>query len=153
VKIRSVLACETRRGICSLCYGRDLRAATWSTSARRSGDRGAVDRRARHPADDAYVPHRWRRSDPHRAVALEARNEGTVKLNSVQLVKKKDHWVVMNRQGELVLVDDIGRERERYGLQYGARLMVADGTRSRRASCSPSGIRSRCRSSPRSPAT
>ncbi|HET7505619.1 MAG TPA: DNA-directed RNA polymerase subunit beta', partial [Kofleriaceae bacterium] len=61
--------------------------------------------------------------------SLEARNEGTVKLNSVQLVKKKDHWVVMNRQGELVLVDDIGRERERYGLQYGARLMVPDGAR------------------------
>src|SRR3954469_22518025 len=61
--------------------------------------------------------------------ALEARNEGTVKLNTVQLVKKKDHWVVMNRQGEMVLVDEIGRERERYGLQYGARLMVEEGTR------------------------
>ena len=85
--------------------------------------------------------------------ALEARNEGTVRLNTVQLVKKKDHWVVMNRQGELVLVDEIGRERERYGLQYGARLMVEDGRASRRASCSPSGTRSRCRSSPRSPAT
>jgi DNA-directed RNA polymerase subunit beta' len=35
----------------------------------------------------------------------------------------------MNRLGELVLVDDIGRERERYGLQYGARLMVPDGAR------------------------
>src|SRR5688572_7204742 len=65
--------------------------------------------------------------------SLEARNEGTVKLNNVHTVKKKDatghHWVVMNRQGELVLVDDIGRERERYGLQYGARLNVQDGTR------------------------
>ena len=35
----------------------------------------------------------------------------------------------MNRQGEMVLVDEIGRERERYGLQYGARLMVEDGQR------------------------
>jgi DNA-directed RNA polymerase subunit beta' len=61
--------------------------------------------------------------------SLEARNEGTVKLNTIQLVKKKDHWVVMNRQGELVLVDDIGRERERYGLQYGAKLNVQDGTK------------------------
>jgi DNA-directed RNA polymerase subunit beta' len=47
----------------------------------------------------------------------------------VQLVVKKDRWVVMNRQGELVLVDDIGRERERYGLQYGAQLLVKDGQR------------------------
>ncbi|HUJ62567.1 MAG TPA: DNA-directed RNA polymerase subunit beta', partial [Kofleriaceae bacterium] len=61
--------------------------------------------------------------------SIEARNDGTVKLNSVQLVHKKEHSVVMNRQGELVLVDEIGRERERYGLQYGARLMVQDGTR------------------------
>src|SRR5678816_2208570 len=49
--------------------------------------------------------------------------------DSIHTVKKKDHWVVMNRQSELVLVDDIGRARERYGLQYGARLMVEDGTR------------------------
>src|SRR6185437_4834977 len=42
---------------------------------------------------------------------------------------KKDHQVVMSRQGELVIVDEIGRERERYGLTYGARLMVEDGTR------------------------
>jgi DNA-directed RNA polymerase subunit beta' len=61
--------------------------------------------------------------------SLEARNDGTIKLNNVQLVKRKDHSVVMNRQGELVIVDDIGRERERYGLQYGARIMVQDGTR------------------------
>ena len=61
--------------------------------------------------------------------SLEARNDGTVRLNNVQLVKSKDHSVVMNRQGELVLVDEIGRERERYGLQYGARLMVEDGQR------------------------
>ncbi|HTL38021.1 MAG TPA: DNA-directed RNA polymerase subunit beta', partial [Kofleriaceae bacterium] len=51
------------------------------------------------------------------------------RLNNVQLVKRKDHSVVMNRQGEMVIVDEIGRERERYGLQYGARLMVEDGQR------------------------
>src|SRR5678816_2358867 len=49
--------------------------------------------------------------------------------DSIHTVKKKDHSVVMNRQGEMVLVDEIGRERERYGLQYGARLLVNDGAR------------------------
>ena len=69
MKIRSVLACETRRGICSLCYGRDL-ARGHHGQHRRSGrrDRGAVDRRAGYAAHDAYVPHRRRRSDSHRAV-------------------------------------------------------------------------------------
>jgi DNA-directed RNA polymerase subunit beta' len=63
----------------------------------------------------------------HEQSALEARNDGKVKLENVQIVQKKDHWVVMNRQGELVLSDELGRERERYGLQYGAKLRVTDG--------------------------
>jgi DNA-directed RNA polymerase subunit beta' len=130
VKIRSVLACETRRGICSLCYGRDLARghmvnigeAVGVIAAQSIGEPGTqLTMRTFHIGGVGQI--RTEQS------ALESRNEGTVKLNSVQLVKKKDHWVVMNRQGELVLVDDIGRERERYGLQYGARLMVADGTR------------------------
>jgi DNA-directed RNA polymerase subunit beta' len=130
VKIRSVLACETRRGICSLCYGRDLARghmvnigeAVGVIAAQSIGEPGTqLTMRTFHIGGVGQI--RTEQS------ALESRNEGTVKLNSVQLVKKKDHWVVMNRQGELVLVDDIGRERERYGLQYGARLMIPDGTR------------------------
>jgi DNA-directed RNA polymerase subunit beta' len=130
VKIRSVLACETRRGICSLCYGRDLARghmvnigeAVGVIAAQSIGEPGTqLTMRTFHIGGVGQI--RTEQS------ALESRNEGTVKLNTVQLVKKKDHWVVMNRQGELVLVDDIGRERERYGLQYGARLMVADGMR------------------------
>ncbi len=130
VKIRSVLACETRRGICSLCYGRDLARghmvnigeAVGVIAAQSIGEPGTqLTMRTFHIGGVGQI--RTEQS------SLEARNEGTVKLNNVQLVKKKDHWVVMNRQGELVLVDDIGRERERYGLQYGARLMANDGTR------------------------
>jgi DNA-directed RNA polymerase subunit beta' len=63
----------------------------------------------------------------HEQSSLEARNDGTVKLENVQSVKKKDHWVIMNRQGELVVRDELGRERERYGLQYGAKLLIQDG--------------------------
>jgi len=130
VKIRSVLACETRRGICSLCYGRDLARghmvnigeAVGVIAAQSIGEPGTqLTMRTFHIGGVGQI--RTEQS------SLEARNEGVVKLNSVQLVAKKDHFVVMNRQGELVLVDDIGRERERYGLQYGARLMVKDGTR------------------------
>ncbi len=130
VKIRSVLACETRRGICSFCYGRDLARghmvnigeAVGVIAAQSIGEPGTqLTMRTFHIGGVGQI--RTEQS------SLEARNEGTVKLNNVHVVKRKDHWVVMNRQGELVLVDDIGRERERYGLQYGARLMVQDGTR------------------------
>ena len=130
VKIRSVLACETRRGICSLCYGRDLARgqmvnigeAVGVIAAQSIGEPGTqLTMRTFHIGGVGQI--RTEQS------SLEARNEGTVKLNNIHTVKKKDHWVVMNRQSELVLVDDIGRERERYGLQYGARLMVTDGQR------------------------
>src|SRR6185312_4030187 len=130
VKIRSVLACETRRGICSLCYGRDLARghmvnigeAVGVIAAQSIGEPGTqLTMRTFHIGGVGQI--RTEQS------SLEARNEGAVKLNNVQLVKRKDHSVVMNRQGELVLVDEIGRERERYGLQYGARLMVEDGQR------------------------
>ncbi len=130
VKIRSVLACETRRGICSLCYGRDLARgimvnigeAVGVIAAQSIGEPGTqLTMRTFHIGGVGQI--RTEQS------SLESRNEGTVKLNNVQLVKRKEHSVVMNRQGELVLVDEIGRERERYGLQYGARLMVEDGTR------------------------
>ena len=130
VKIRSVLACETRRGICSLCYGRDLARgimvnigeAVGVIAAQSIGEPGTqLTMRTFHIGGVGQI--RTEQS------SIEARNEGTVRLNTVQLVKKKDHWVVMSRQGELVIVDEIGRERERYNLTYGARLMVEDGAR------------------------
>ncbi len=59
VKIRSVLTCESKRGVCVMCYGRNLASGT-SRRTRRShrSHRGAVHRRARHPAHHAYLPHR-----------------------------------------------------------------------------------------------
>jgi len=61
---------------------------------------------------------------------LEARNEGAVRLRNAQLAKKRDgQVVVMNRNSELVLVDDTGREREHHRLVYGAILRVSEGLR------------------------
>ena len=128
VKIRSVLSCETRRGICTLCYGRDLARgqmvnigeAVGVIAAQSIGEPGTqLTMRTFHIGGVATG--RTQQS------SLEARNDGTVKLNNVQVVKRKDHWVVMNRQGEVVLCDELGRERERYGLQYGAKLLIREG--------------------------
>ncbi len=128
VRIRSVLTCQTRRGICSLCYGRDLARgylvnigeAVGVIAAQSIGEPGTqLTMRTFHIGGVGQI--RTEQS------ALEARTDGTVKLDQVELVQKKDHWVVMNRQGELVILDNLGRERERYGLQYGARLLVEAG--------------------------
>ena len=59
---------------------------------------------------------------------LEARYDGVVKLEGTNVVKRDKVWIVMNRHGEIVIADETGRERERYGLTYGARLHFGDGS-------------------------
>ncbi|HUH05192.1 MAG TPA: hypothetical protein VML75_24505 [Kofleriaceae bacterium] len=128
VKIRSVLTCQTRRGICGLCYGRDLARghmvnigeACGVIAAQSIGEPGTqLTMRTFHIGGVGQI--RTAQS------SLEARTDGTIRFEGIQHVRKKDHLVVMNRQGELIVLDDLGRERERYGLQYGARLLVKEG--------------------------
>ncbi|MCG8422653.1 MAG: DNA-directed RNA polymerase subunit beta', partial [Proteobacteria bacterium] len=128
VKIRSVLTCQTRRGICTLCYGRDLARghmvnigeAVGVIAAQSIGEPGTqLTMRTFHIGGIA--------TRAAEQSSLEARNGGRIRFNNVERVQKKDHWVVMNRQGELSVLDELGRERERYGLQYGARLLIDDG--------------------------
>jgi DNA-directed RNA polymerase subunit beta' len=130
VKIRSVLSCQTRRGICSLCYGRDLARgylvnigeAVGVIAAQSIGEPGTqLTMRTFHIGGVGQIR--------HEASSLEARGEGVVAFENTQLVAKQGYHVVMNRQGEIVIADDQGRERERYGLQYGAKLLVKEGDR------------------------
>ena len=128
VKIRSVLTCETRRGICVLCYGRDLARghmvnigeAVGVIAAQSIGEPGTqLTMRTFHIGGVGQV--RTEQSQ------LEARYDGTVKLENVEIVKRDKHYTVMNRHGEVVIQDETGRERERYGLTYGARLYFGEG--------------------------
>jgi DNA-directed RNA polymerase subunit beta' len=128
VKIRSVLTCETRRGICVLCYGRDLARghmvnigeAVGVIAAQSIGEPGTqLTMRTFHIGGVGQV--RTEQSQ------LEARYDGIVKLEGVEVVKREKLYIVMNRHGEVVIQDETGRERERYGLTYGARLYFGDG--------------------------
>src|SRR5204862_231556 len=130
VKIRSVLTCETRRGICVLCYGRDLARghmvnigeAVGVIAAQSIGEPGTqLTMRTFHIGGVGQV--RTEQSQ------LEARYEGIVKLEGTNVVKRDKVWIVMNRHGEIVIADETGRERERYGLTYGARLHFGEGDR------------------------
>ena len=130
VKIRSVLTCQTRRGICVLCYGRDLSRgkivvvgeAVGVIAAQSIGEPGTqLTMRTFHIGGISQV--RTEQS------SLECRTAGTVKLEGLEKVARDKHWVVMNRQGELIILDELGRERERYGLQYGARLLLDAGAK------------------------
>ncbi len=102
-----------------------------SGRARRSGrrDRGAVDRRTRHAAHHAYVPHR-RNGDPNlRAIeaGCEVRRFREATSTSRSVRNEKGEIIAMNRNGIMAIVDDKGREKERYPVVYGARITVADG--------------------------
>ena len=105
MKIRSVLTCQAKRGICVECYGRDLargRKVNIGEAVRRH--RGAVDRRAGHAAHDAHLPHRWC-GDPARG-AVEPREplrrHGEVRTTWRPSRSNDGTLVVMNRNGEIV---------------------------------------------------
>ncbi len=129
VKIRSVLTCQSRRGICIKCYGRDLARgqvvnigeACGVIAAQSIGEPGTqLTMRTFHIGGAAS-----RRAEQS---TLEVRHTGTLKYISVAVVKNRQKsWTVMNRNGEIAVMGEGGRELERYTINYGARLRVADG--------------------------
>jgi len=126
VKIRSVLTCQSRRGICAMCYGRDLARghlvnlgeAVGVIAAQSIGEPGTqLTMRTFHIGGTA--------SRHAEQTSLEARNEGKVRFININSVTNVEgHHIVMNRNGELAVVDETGRERERYGIVYGAKIKV-----------------------------
>ncbi|GFO57526.1 DNA-directed RNA polymerase subunit beta' [Geomonas sp. Red276] len=126
VKIRSVLTCESRRGICAKCYGRDLARghlvnrgeAVGVIAAQSIGEPGTqLTMRTFHIGGTAS-----RRAEQ---TSLEARNEGFAKFINLHYVTNSEgHHIVMNRNGELAIVDETGREREKYTVVYGAKIKV-----------------------------
>ncbi|NWF57493.1 MAG: DNA-directed RNA polymerase subunit beta', partial [Syntrophaceae bacterium] len=129
VKIRSVLTCRSKRGVCVLCYGRDLARgqlvnigeAIGIIAAQSIGEPGTqLTMRTFHIGGTAS-----RRAEQ---TTLQPRNDGRVKFINISTVTSKEgDLVVMNRNGELAIVDESGRERERYPIIYGAKIKVENG--------------------------
>jgi len=129
IRIRSVLTCQSKKGICSLCYGRDLSRgrlvnigeAVGVIAAQSIGEPGTqLTMRTFHIGGAAS-----RRAEQS---SLESKTKGSVKLiNIVTVANKEGYLTVMNRNGELAILDSHGREREKYSLVYGAKLLVKDG--------------------------
>ena len=130
IKIRSVLTCKTRRGTCKRCYGRDLaRGSTVNLgeavgiiAAQSIGEPGTqLTMRTFHLGGTAS-----------RAVEQSvhtARHEGTVKIENIHAVtNRQGKLTTMNRNGEIIIIDNSGRERERFKLVYGSVLNVKDGS-------------------------
>src|SRR5438094_845538 len=129
VKIRSVLTCESRRGACVRCYGRNLATgklvdtgeAVGVIAAQSIGEPGTqLTMRTFHIGGTAS-----RVADQ---TSLEAKNAGTIKFHNLQTVRNQAGFLVaMNRNGVLAIMDEKGREKERYTIVYGAKLKVNEG--------------------------
>jgi DNA-directed RNA polymerase subunit beta' len=133
VKIRSVLTCASRRGVCAMCYGRDLATgrlvemglAVGVIAAQSIGEPGTqLTMRTFHIGGTA--------SRVSEQSTLDSKHKGVVRFDQLQVVDRptqsgSKEQVVMNRTGHLVIQDDQGRDRERYAIPYGARLRVAEG--------------------------
>ena len=129
VKVRSAITCDTRYGVCAMCYGRDLARghrvnegeAVGVMAAQSIGEPGTqLTMRTFHIGGAA--------SRAAAVNSIDVKYGGTVKLVNIKLLQRSDgNFVAVSRSGELAIIDEIGRERERYKLPYGATLRVADG--------------------------
>ncbi|CAM5467668.1 DNA-directed RNA polymerase subunit beta' [Thauera mechernichensis] len=130
VKVRTPLTCETRYGLCAKCYGRDLGRGSMVNSgeavgviaAQSIGEPGTqLTMRTFHVGGAA--------SRAAAASGVEAKSAGSIRFagNMRYVANAKGEKIVIARSAELVVADDLGRERERHKLPYGALLLVDDG--------------------------
>ncbi len=129
VEIRSVLACRASFGVCAKCYGRDLARgrmvapgeAVGIIAAESIGEPGTqLTMRTFHIGGTA--------SGKVEQAEIRSHGSGVVKFERViSVVNMEGRDVVLNRNGEIVITDPDGRERERYPVIYGAELLVKEG--------------------------
>jgi DNA-directed RNA polymerase subunit beta' len=129
MKVRSIITCQTDFGICAHCYGRDLARghminqgeAIGVVAAQSIGEPGTqLTMRTFHIGGAAS-----------RASAennVQVKNTGTLKLQNAKFVTNSEkHLVITSRSSELTVIDELGREKERYKVPYGAVVSKKDG--------------------------
>ena len=129
IKVRSPITCDNRYGVCAACYGRDLARghmvnegeAIGVIAAQSIGEPGTqLTMRTFHIGGAA--------SRSATVNSVEVKTGGTVRLHNIKTVTNKHgNLVAVSRSGEIGLVDEFGRERERYKVPYGAVISAADG--------------------------
>ena len=128
VLVRSPITCEVRYGVCSQCYGRDLARghrinigeAVGVIAAQSIGEPGTqLTMRTFHIGGAA--------SRSAAVNNIEIKNNGVVKLNNMKTVHhRKGYLIAVSRSGEISVINEHGRERERYKVPYGAIITVGD---------------------------
>ncbi len=128
IYVRSTITCESRHGVCKYCYGRDLARgdlvnigeAVGVIAAQSIGEPGTqLTMRTFHIGGAAS-----------RAAAIDhiqVKSTGTIRLHNMKTVENaNDKLVAVSRSGEISVIDEYGRERERYKVPYGAMISLRD---------------------------
>ena len=131
VLVRSPITCQVRYGVCSQCYGRDLARghrinigeAVGVIAAQSIGEPGTqLTMRTFHIGGAA--------SRSAAVNSIEIKSVGVAKLNNIKTVKhKKGYLVAVSRSGEISVINEHGRERERYKVPYGATITISDNSK------------------------
>ncbi len=143
VKIRSVLTCQSRRGVCAKCYGRDLSRGrlvekgepVGVIAAQSIGEPGTqLTMRTFHIGGTASkVVEQTVLEAKHAGVLrfmnFDAKKNADVPNSGIAVRNKAGEWVVMNRNAKIAIYDETGREREKYPVMYGAKIKLKDGDR------------------------
>ena len=126
--VRSAITCEADYGVCAACYGRDLARghiinigeAVGVMAAQSIGEPGTqLTMRTFHIGGAA--------SRSAAASSVESKSKGSVRFNNIkEITNKKGKLIAVSRSGELVVIDEHGREKERYKIPYGAIINVKD---------------------------
>jgi DNA-directed RNA polymerase subunit beta' len=127
--VRSAITCESRQGVCAMCYGRDLGRghlvnkgeSVGVIAAQSIGEPGTqLTMRTFHIGGAA--------SGSAAVSGVDVKSNGTIKLNNMKVVEHQNgHLVAVSRSGEICVLDDFGRERERYKVPYGAVVQAHEG--------------------------
>jgi len=131
VAVRSVMTCQSKRGVCAQCYGMDLAklrlvdigSAVGIIAAQSIGEPGTqLTMRTFHIGGTA--------SGLVEQTSYKSQFEGNIKYNDILAVKNRDNvWTIMNRKGRISIVSGDGRELDDFNVEYGSHLLLDDGAK------------------------
>ncbi|MFO1421770.1 MAG: DNA-directed RNA polymerase subunit beta' [Candidatus Competibacteraceae bacterium] len=127
--VRSAITCRTRFGVCAACYGRDLARGHRVNSGESVGVIAAQSIGEPGTQLTMRTFHIGGAASAKVTDNVKVKSKGMLRLSKMKTVRNRDeHLVAVSRSGEIIMVDEQGRERERYKVPYGAVLSVEDGS-------------------------
>jgi len=130
VMVRSIIACDNRHGVCAKCYGRDLGRGHLVNSGEAVGVIAAQS--IGEPGTQLTMRTFHIGGAASRQVAIsnvQVKSKGHIKLHNLKTIENRDgHLVAISRSGEVGVMDEYGREKEKYKIPYGSELTCKDGS-------------------------